>query len=250
MSWFSRSTQDHPAPSAMPSLGLRRSYVLPSEMHSPEKLASRPPAIKVSGNPPTDSDARRIMPRVLSPRRAQAVAVISSPARARVVLIVILLWFRGGESQEWGGGHSHSQPLHACAHGAQPSSTAEIGAKGPLCCGEGTPGWPMAAVQLLAAICPTSGQWLSRGICPSWGPMTCFQKAFGGARTHPGLSARGAEQSERGLNIEEPHCPHHRQQLKHCKRVGTHTPTHTPRDPAKDPHLGSPAGPRGLFGLA
>lgn len=41
--------------------------MLSSEMHSPEKLASRPPAIKVSGNIPVDSDAHGIVPRALSP---------------------------------------------------------------------------------------------------------------------------------------------------------------------------------------
>lgn len=198
MSWISRSTQDHPAPRATPWLGLRRSYVLPSETRSPEKLASRPPAIKGSGDPPTDSAAHRIMPRVLSPRRAQAVAVISSPAGAGAVLVVILLWFRGGEPQQWAGGHNHSQPLHACTHGAQPSSLIPIGAKALPCCGEGMQGRPTVAVQLLAVICPTTGQWLSRGICPSWGPMTCFQKDFRGARTHPDPSAQG-QSSQSGV---------------------------------------------------
>lgn len=38
-----------------------------SEVHAPEKLASCPPATKINGDIPMDSDAHRIMPRALSP---------------------------------------------------------------------------------------------------------------------------------------------------------------------------------------
>lgn len=232
MSWISRSTQDHPAPRATPWLGLRRSYVLPSETHSPEKLASRPPAIKGSGDPPTDSAAHRIMPRVLSPRRAQAVAVISSPAGAGAVLVVILLWFRGGEPQQWAGGHNHSQPLHACTHGAQPSSliphphrsksTSVLWGGDARTADGGSP----------ALGCHLPHHW---AVAFTWhlpvlGARDLFPKGFQRGKDSPRPFCTGTEQSEWGLNVKEPHCPYHRQQLKHCNRVGTRAHTHPPQD--------------------
>lgn len=47
--------------------GLQRSDVLSDEMSSPEKLASHPPAIEISGNIPMESDARGVMPSALAP---------------------------------------------------------------------------------------------------------------------------------------------------------------------------------------
>lgn len=57
--------------------------MLSDEMCSPEKLASHPPAIKISGDIPMESDARCLLP------RGQAVAVISFTTRAGVVLLLI-----------------------------------------------------------------------------------------------------------------------------------------------------------------
>lgn len=110
--------------------------MLSSEMHSPEKLASRPPAIKISGNIPVDSDARGIVPRALSPAERPGCCsdfIYSESWSSRHCHSALVL----GRAA-LGGTRAPPAPPHVCTHGVQPSSapvlmpSPETQAKGPL----------------------------------------------------------------------------------------------------------------------
>lgn len=110
--------------------------MLSSEMHSPEKLASRPPAIKISGNIPVDSDAHGIVPRALSPAERPGCCsdfIYSESWSSRHCHSALVL----GRAA-LGGTRAPPTPPHVCTHGVQPSSapvlmpSPETQAKGPL----------------------------------------------------------------------------------------------------------------------
>lgn len=117
--------------------------MLSSERHSPEKLASRPPAIKISGDIPMDSDAHGIMPRALSPAERPGCCsdFVYSESRSGSRCYSALMQWRA----TWGGGtrgqgqDSPIQPPHTAHTALQPSPTPApvpgIKAKGPLHCG-------------------------------------------------------------------------------------------------------------------
>lgn len=74
---------------------------------------------------------------------------------------------------------------------------------------------------------------------PVLGARDLFPKGFQRGKDSPRPFCTGTEQSEWGLNVKEPHCPYHRQQLKHCNRVGTRAHTHTlPPRPSQGPTPG------------